>query len=140
MVQILTIFHEMGETNVMELSFHEVLRLNDSAPRNTTVLETSAILDGAMNIGTVIILFITMISLGCTMEVPKIKVSSQYIFLRLCSLNLLDKINTIQLCFYPGSHNEAKRSCHSSCGPVWCHAPHSLCPGQGQCFLTSSSF
>ncbi|XP_062322927.1 hepatic sodium/bile acid cotransporter isoform X1 [Osmerus eperlanus] len=68
MVQILTI-----QTNVMELSFHEELWLNDSAPHNTTVLETSAILDGAISIGTVIVLFITMISLGCTMQVSKIR-------------------------------------------------------------------
>lgn len=46
------------------------------APANSTTalqLPHSVALDKAINTVTVIILFITMVSLGCTMEIPKIK-------------------------------------------------------------------
>lgn len=118
---------------------HPDVWLNDSFMFNTTAANTSGVvfksmlspvMDQILNISLITIVFITMISMGCTMEVSKIKVTSAF-----CSYRCYHAVFTVRLdmitcrfsaSVFEESHNEAEGGDDRRDGPVLCHASYSF--------------
>lgn len=54
----------------------ESFSFNGTAANTTFVYKMEPVMDKSINILLIVVLFITMVSMGCTMEVSKIKVTS----------------------------------------------------------------
>ena len=100
---------------------------NDSFLSLNTTAAMSPRVDLALNILSTTMMCIVMLSLGCTMELSKINVTSEAVHTR--PHRSVRSFNTeSSSSFFPDAHHEAQEFDDSTALSVWSHAFHRLLP------------
>lgn len=84
----------MVYTNDPDLLQNDTFSVNMTAANTSSIYTASMspLMDKTINILLIIVVFITMVSLGCTMEVSKIKVPSETLILK-CTIYVYEHNN-----------------------------------------------